>query len=210
MGEIVPGVATLAIVFPNRAPLSFAEVRAPHFPRSNLQLGFVQALVFRRHCLAPSCFFPGAARRDSAVLGEAARTPVNCLAMVFGSTWKQTLRSWLRTALLLSRIHATLLSIIVPVFPTSCQRRWKSLSTYSKVAFVSRIAPGFCPIRFIRAKNTVQFVSRFNSGVTPEPMEATAFLDFVAECISQRLRFTAWQSALSRRRLSSCCLSAPQ
>src|SRR6266567_1314867 len=33
VGEVVPGISVLAVIFPNRAPLSFAEVRSPFSPR---------------------------------------------------------------------------------------------------------------------------------------------------------------------------------
>src|SRR5437867_2008818 len=49
MGEIVPGVSVLAIIFPDRAPLALAQVGTPTFPVLSV---IQQSSVFGclRHC----------------------------------------------------------------------------------------------------------------------------------------------------------------
>src|SRR5262249_34897115 len=44
--QVVPGVARLAIVLPDRAPLPFAQVGTPLLPRNAEIAGFLQAKVF--------------------------------------------------------------------------------------------------------------------------------------------------------------------
>ena len=46
MGEIVPGISILAVVFADRAPLPFAKVWSPFFPRNACLPRFVQPLLF--------------------------------------------------------------------------------------------------------------------------------------------------------------------
>ena len=43
--EVVPGVAVFAVVLADRAPLAFAEVRAPLFPRAPPLPSLVKALL---------------------------------------------------------------------------------------------------------------------------------------------------------------------
>ena len=54
MAEVVPGVSVRAIVFPNRAPLAFAQVRSPFLPRRFFVTGCRKAFCFcvgTRHCV---------------------------------------------------------------------------------------------------------------------------------------------------------------
>ena len=46
MGEIVPGVAVLAVVLADRAPLPLAEVGSPFFPGDSGVTRVVEALLF--------------------------------------------------------------------------------------------------------------------------------------------------------------------
>src|SRR5260370_1867761 len=63
VAEIVPGVASLAVVLANRAPLAFAQIRPPFLPRSLALPGFPQPLLLSCHKNSPSrC---GNARRSS-------------------------------------------------------------------------------------------------------------------------------------------------
>src|SRR5277367_2498757 len=49
VAEIVPGVAPLAVVLANRAPLAFAEVRAPFFPRGFVLASLLKSVLFGVH-----------------------------------------------------------------------------------------------------------------------------------------------------------------
>ena len=49
VGEVVPGVAVLAVIFADGPPLSFAEVRPPLFPGGFLLARCVEPVVFRGH-----------------------------------------------------------------------------------------------------------------------------------------------------------------
>lgn len=51
VAEIIPGVAVLAVVFADGAPLAFAEVGAPFAPWDVLVAGFVETLLFGVHRL---------------------------------------------------------------------------------------------------------------------------------------------------------------
>src|SRR5262249_37642731 len=53
VAEIIPGVAVLAVVFADRAPLAFAEVWAPLLPGGLLVVGFFQTFVFGDHRKLP-------------------------------------------------------------------------------------------------------------------------------------------------------------
>ena len=57
MGEIVPGVSVLAVIFADRAPLPFAEVGSPLLPRDAGLTGFVQPLLLGNvdDCLGHGC-----------------------------------------------------------------------------------------------------------------------------------------------------------
>src|SRR5215469_11137988 len=47
MAEIAPGVSVAAVIFANRAPLAFTQVRPPFFPGDPKIASIVQALLFR-------------------------------------------------------------------------------------------------------------------------------------------------------------------
>src|SRR5262249_49749833 len=49
VGEVVPGVAAVAVVLADRPPLAFAEVRAPLLPGDLALLHLHQPVVFRGH-----------------------------------------------------------------------------------------------------------------------------------------------------------------
>src|SRR5881397_3476473 len=49
MGEVVPGVAAVTVVFANGSPLSLAEIRAPLLPLRGLAAGFFQSTVLGVH-----------------------------------------------------------------------------------------------------------------------------------------------------------------
>ena len=51
VGEVVPGVAVLAVVLPDRAPLPFAEIRPPLLPGDSAAPCFFQARLLRRRGL---------------------------------------------------------------------------------------------------------------------------------------------------------------
>jgi hypothetical protein len=55
VGEEVPGVAVLAVVLADRAPLPFAHVGSPFLPGDVLRAGFVQSAVFGGHRVSPPC-----------------------------------------------------------------------------------------------------------------------------------------------------------
>src|SRR6516225_9953086 len=48
VGEVVPRIPVLAVVLPDRAPLSFAEIRPPLLPRRPLLARLVETRLFRR------------------------------------------------------------------------------------------------------------------------------------------------------------------
>jgi hypothetical protein len=48
MTEVVPSVSILAVVFANRAPLSFTEIRSPFFPRNSLLASVIQPMLLVR------------------------------------------------------------------------------------------------------------------------------------------------------------------
>src|SRR5205823_11560198 len=49
VGEVVPGVAALAVVFAHSAPLALAQVRPPLLPGDLLGASLVESSVFRGH-----------------------------------------------------------------------------------------------------------------------------------------------------------------
>src|SRR5258708_16952982 len=49
MGEVVPGISIIAIVFTNRAPLALAQVRPPLPPVGLALAGFLQSRLFLCH-----------------------------------------------------------------------------------------------------------------------------------------------------------------
>src|SRR5262245_23239604 len=64
MAEVRPGVAVLAVVLANRAPLALAEVRTPAAPRHSLA-SLIQTLRFARHGLSLPCARGAAATRTA-------------------------------------------------------------------------------------------------------------------------------------------------
>ena len=48
MGEVAPGVASFAVVLPDGAPLSVAEIRAPLPPGDVIDVSFLQAFSLGR------------------------------------------------------------------------------------------------------------------------------------------------------------------
>src|SRR5688572_21267334 len=46
MGEIAPGVAVLAVILADRAPLPLAEIGTPLLPRDSRLAGVIQPLLF--------------------------------------------------------------------------------------------------------------------------------------------------------------------
>jgi hypothetical protein len=50
MGEIVPRIASLAVILSHGAPLAFTEIGAPLFPRHALLTRLVKTYLLRRSC----------------------------------------------------------------------------------------------------------------------------------------------------------------
>ena len=65
MGEVIPGIATLAVVLTHRAPLPLAQIGSPFLPRDSRLARLVQAFLLshidnlRFHGLSPllPCLF---------------------------------------------------------------------------------------------------------------------------------------------------------
>src|SRR5262245_61767084 len=49
VAEIIPGITVVAVILPHRAPLAFAEVWSPFFPRSVAVSGCFESLLFGIH-----------------------------------------------------------------------------------------------------------------------------------------------------------------
>src|SRR5258705_11255886 len=49
MAEVIPGVAVFAVIFPDCAPLPFAQIRSPFFPRGVRVARCFEALCFLVH-----------------------------------------------------------------------------------------------------------------------------------------------------------------
>src|SRR5262249_16068514 len=49
MGEVVPRIASCAVILPHRPPLPLAEIRTPFLPRDVLLTCFFQAFLFGVH-----------------------------------------------------------------------------------------------------------------------------------------------------------------
>ena len=49
MAKIIPGITVFAVVFPDGAPLAFAEIRSPFFPGNARVARFFKTLLFLAH-----------------------------------------------------------------------------------------------------------------------------------------------------------------